>query len=264
MAELKLPTTPRKPLKETPRTVLLYGKPKCGKSTLMAELSRQKNALVIDCENGYDNLEAMVVNAKSYKDLLAIKDEIVKQEHKYDYLVIDNLSRLEDWAKPLAMKIYTQTAMGKDYGVKKKNGVVQKDKDGNPIRDWTLDVTSLPNGAGYLYQRKALDEIFHLFDGLATKTTILIGHVKEKQINKNGEDISELNVSVTGKAGDLLCSTVDAIGLIFRDSNKTKISFIGGENSLREARTPYLSGKEFVVCEKVDDKFKFSLDEVFR
>ena len=50
MSNIVLPTERRKATDYNPRLIVLYGKPKNGKSTIMASID---NNLIIDLEDGY-------------------------------------------------------------------------------------------------------------------------------------------------------------------------------------------------------------------
>ena len=109
------------------------------------------------------------------------------------------------------------------------------------------DVRTLPNGSGYLYLRQAVRKVIDMLKSLCD-TFILIAHVREKMINKDGEELSEMSIDLTGKLGDILCGEADAIGYVYRKKNETIVSFEGGENTIREARAQHLRGKKIVVA----------------
>ena len=67
---IELPTE-RRPIQQyNPRLLVLFGKPKSGKSTLMASLD---NNLIIDLEDGYKALSVMSVVAKDAYALFDVK-----------------------------------------------------------------------------------------------------------------------------------------------------------------------------------------------
>ena len=70
---LILPTEKSIPKVNNPKLLILFGKPKSGKSTLMAALD---NNLIIDLENGYQALSALVVQARSVKDFAEIANAV--------------------------------------------------------------------------------------------------------------------------------------------------------------------------------------------
>lgn len=246
--------------------MVLFGKPKSGKSSIVASLD---NNLVIDLEDGYRALEVMLLQAKTATDLFAIKNKIQSEitttgKQPYRFITIDNATRLEEMALPYAAVKYRKTQMGKDWGLKRdKEGNLMFDANNKVVIDQKADVRQLPNGAGYLYLREALKEIVYMFIPLC-ETLILICHVKDKQIRINGEEQSEMAVDLCGKMADIICGEADAIGYVYRESNKTYISFEGGSNTIREARCLHLRGKKIKVAES-DENNNLSIDmsEIF-
>lgn len=227
-----------------PKLIILFGKPKSGKSTLMASLD---NNLIIDLEDGYRALSVLKVQARSARDLfeiaMSIKAEMDnnKGQYPYRFITIDNATRLEEMSLGYAAQLYRATPMGNGWGMKKDP------QTGKLEPDPKADVRALPNGAGYLYLRQALRKIIDMFRPLCD-TLVLVAHVKDKQIRKNGEEMSEMTVDLAGKLGDIICGEADAIGYVYREGNGTFISFEGGDNSIKEARPLHLRGKKFEVA----------------
>lgn len=252
MNNIVLPTERRKATDYNPRLMVLFGKPKCGKSTLMASLD---NNLIIDLEDGYRALNVMCVQARSAQDIFQIR-YLIEEKNKengdkpfYRFITIDNATRLEEMALSYAAVLYRRTPMGANWGMKKdKMGIIIKDpKTKKSIPDPKADVRQLPNGAGYLYLRNALKEMVTMFRPLCD-TLILVCHVKDKQIKKNDEETTEMSVDMAGKTGDIICGEADAIGYVSRQGNKTIISFKGGDNNIRGSRPAHLREKEFTVA----------------
>ncbi len=228
-----------------PKFSIFYGKPKAGKSSLMASL---EGNLIIDLENGYQALSALVVQARSIKDfgeiVTAIKEEIKSTgKRPYKYITIDNATRLEELCMGYAIQLYKATNQGKNYQ--------------------GTDIRTLPNGSGYLWLRMAVKKVIDLFRDLSDHL-ILIAHTRDKQINVEGQEMSEMTLDLTGRLGDILCGEADAIGYVYRKKNETIISFEGGNNMVREARAPHLRGKNIVVAESdVDNNITFHMDRIF-
>ena len=227
---LLLQTERSKPKVNNPRFLILYGKPKSGKTTIAAELN---NNLIIDLEGGSEYLSALSIQARSINDLgnisNAIQEEINKTGKKpYKYITIDNATRLEEICMSFACTLYRQTPMGKTW-------------KGD-------DVRLLPNGSGYLYLRQAVRKVIDMFRKLCDNF-ILIGHTKDKMIDKEGQEMTEMALDLVGKLGDIICGEADAVGYIYRKKNETIISFEGGDNTVREARAPHLRGKKIVIAE---------------
>ena len=267
MSNIVLPTERRKATDYNPRLMVLFGKPKCGKSSLMASLDSN---LIIDLEDGYRALDVMCIQARSAADMFNIKAAIEQKNKEnggkpfYRFITIDNATRLEEMSLFYANALYRKTSMGQTWGyLKDKIGNLLQNANGKNIIDPKADVRLLPNGAGYLYMRKALKEMVTMFTPLCD-TLILVCHVKDKQIKKNDTETTEMLVDLAGKVGDLICGEADAIGYVSRQDNKTILSFKGGDNNIRGSRPLHLREKAFVVAESDDDgNLKVDMSEIF-
>lgn len=266
MSEIILPTERRKATDYNPRFMVIFGKPKSGKSSLMASLD---NNLIIDLEDGYRSLDVMCVQARSANDIFQIKAAVEaknKEEGKkfYRFITIDNATRLEEMSLPYAAHKYRQTSMGQYWGYKTdKAGNLLKDANGKYVIDPKADVRLLPNGAGYLYMREALKEMINMFKPLCD-TLILVCHVKDKQIKKNDVETTEMSVDLAGKTGDIICGEADAIGYVSRQGNKTLLTFKGGDNNIKGSRPLHLREKAFCVAESDEDgNLKVDMSEIF-
>lgn len=230
---------------ENPRFLIIFGKPKAGKTTLA---SRLDNNLIVDLEGGSEFLEVLAVQARSVKDLgdiaTAIREEIKQTGKKpYKYITLDNASRLEEICLSYAAQLYRATPMGKNYS-------------GN-------DVRTLPNGSGYMYLQQAVRKVIDMFRDLCDNF-ILIGHTRDKLINKEGEELSEMSLDLVGKLANIICGEADAVGYVYRKRNETHISFEGGDNSVREARAPHLRGKNIVIAESDENNdIKVYWDKIY-
>jgi len=246
--EIILPTERSEAQNYNPRLMVLFGLPKSGKSSCVASLD---NNLIIDLEDGYRALSVMKVQARNITDIFAIKAALQKKiaetgKNPYKFITIDNATRLEEMCLEYAAALYRKLPMAQNWGLK-------RDKEGNLVRvngktvpDPKADVRTLPNGSGYLYLRNALKDVIDSFQNLCD-TLILVCHVKDKQIQMNGAESTELAVDLAGKLGDIICGKADAVGFVYREKNNTIISFEGGEGHIREARPLHLRGKRFVV-----------------
>lgn len=260
MKEIELPTVRQKAQNYNPRLLVLFGRPKSGKSTAVASLDSN---LIIDLEDGYRALSVMAVQARTVSDMFAIKVALEKKiaetkKFPYRYITIDNATRLEEMCLSYAAALYRNTAMGAKWGLRRdKNGNLLL-VDGKPVPDPKADVRQLPNGAGYLYLRLALKEVILMFRPLC-ETLILVCHVKDRQVNVNNQESTEYSVDLAGKLGDIICGEADAIGFIYREKNRTMVSFTGGEGTVREARPQHLRGKQFVIGES-DENNNLTMD----
>jgi hypothetical protein len=183
-----LPTTKVKTEKVNAKRIVIYSKPKTGKTTAFAGL---ENNLILDLENGSDYVEALKVKISSLQELLDTGKAIKAAGSPYKYVTIDTVTALEEMIMPLAIKLYKATSMGKNY-------------EGD-------NISTLPNGAGYLYIRQAFFQVLDFIDTLAPHI-ILSGHIKDKVIDDKGELVMAANIDLTGKIKSLICANADAIG----------------------------------------------------
>ena len=235
-----LPTKKVKAERVNPKRLIIYSKPKTGKTTAFAGLDSN---LIFDLENGADYVEALKLKVNSLQELLDAGKAIKAGGFPYKYVTIDTVTALEDMVGPLAIKLYRQTSMGKNY-------------DGD-------NVLSLPNGAGYLYLRQAFFQVLDFIDTLAPHI-ILAGHIKDKQVDDKGEMVLAANIDLTGKIKSLICANADAIGYMFRKGNKTILSFKTSEEVTCGARPEHLRNEEIVVSEMNDKgELEFHWDKIY-
>lgn len=231
---LVLPTKPIPAVSVNPKFLILYGRPKAGKTSAVAQL---ESNLIIDLEGGSQFIDAMAVQARSVKDLGEIAQAIRAENNKvghnfYKHITIDNATRLEEICLPYAKTLYMQTPVGKNY-------------KGD-------DVRTLPNGSGYMYIRQAVRKVIDMFKDLCDEF-ILIGHVKDVQIEQNGEELSEMALDLVGKLSSIICGEADAVGYLYRKGNETHISFKGGDGTIKEARAPHLRGQDIIIATGNED-----------
>ena len=235
-----LPTKKVGPQRVNPKRLIIYSKPKTGKTSAFAGL---EDNLIIDLENGADYVEALKIQVTSLQELLDAGKAIKAAGNPYKYVTIDTVTALEDMVGPLAIKLYKNTSMGKSY-------------DGD-------NILSLPNGAGYLYLRQAFFQVLDFIDTLAPHI-ILAGHIKDKQVDDKGEMVLAANIDLTGKIKSLICANADAIGYMFRKGNKTILSFKTSEEVTCGARPEHLRNEEIVVSEMNDKgELDFHWDKIY-
>lgn len=236
---MQLPTAPVKATRISPKILVLYSLPKVGKTEQLIQLP---GCLILDGEGGTDDRDAVklsMVRTKDYYDVQKLITEEGTKRHAagkrgeelfpYRYLAIDTIDKVEEYAEISATTKYKESTIGKTFR-------------GDSVLE-------LPNGGGYYYLRNELNAVV---DALAQVTPHLIitAHVKEKLLNKGGEDIKVNDISLTGKMGSILCAKADAIGYMYRAQDKENrgqlwVSFETYESTVMGARQKYLAGKKF-------------------
>lgn len=238
MTELPKAKTPAS--RKSPKFLIVFGKPKSGKTTALSLLD---NNLIIDLEDGTDFVDALRVKPTDVKELLEVATAIKEAGKPYKYITLDTATALEDdYIMKLAIRMYKATPMGANY-------------TGD-------DLKKLPNGAGYLYIRDAFKYVIDKFTELCD-CLILVAHCNEKQIDKEGKEMYELEMDLTGKLKRVISAKADAIGYMYRKNNQTFLNFNGGGDMIIESRAEHLAGKEFMLIEKTDKGFINNWNQIF-
>lgn len=232
---ITLPTSKVPATSTNPKYLVLYGAPKAGKTSCLAQL---ENNLIIDLEGGSTFIDAMAIQCRTIQDLgeaaQAIRAKNAEVGHNfYAHITIDNATRLEDVCLSYAAQLYRQTELGKNWK--------------------GTDVTTIPRGAGYKYLRDAVKKVIDMFKELCDEF-ILVGHVKDSITEKDGEEINAKEIDLVGKLGKIICGMADAVGYVYRKGNETHISFKGGEGeTIMEARARHIAGKDVIIATGNED-----------
>ena len=191
---MKLTKEKRKAVSVNPSTLLLYGAPKVGKTTMLSQLD---DCLIIDTEKGSRIIEGYIQEVNSRDELIetliAIKES---KDVKYKYIAIDTIDKVAEWA---------------ERRVCEEEGV-------NSIAD-------LAFGKGYgLVREKVAKTISHFKE--VAEHLIIIGHRKVAYAVTEGNPIViPESLDLTGKLKNVIMAGCDAIGYVYRDDNKMLCDF---------------------------------------
>lgn len=227
---LVLPTTKVPATSTNPKYLIVYGLPKAGKTSALAQL---ENNLIIDLEGGSKFIDALAIQARTISDLgeiaQAIRAKNAEVGHNfYKRITIDNATRLEDICMSYACALYHKTELGKNW-------------KGD-------DITTLARGAGYKYLRDAVKKVIDMFKDLCDEF-ILVGHVKDSITEKDGQEVNAKEIDLVGKLGKIVCGMADAVGYVYRKDNETHISFKSqGDGTVMEARARHIAGKDVIIA----------------
>ena len=203
----------RKAVSDNPKSLLLYGAPKVGKTTALSQL---KDCLIIDTEGGANMVDGYIESVKNREELINILKE-AKEGHDYTYVAIDTIDKVADWAEKAVCLEENVTAIadlayGKGFGM---------------VRERVLNTVQV------------LKEIFPY--------VIIIGHRKWARAILDSKAIVEPeSLDLTGKLKNMLMADCDAIGYVYRDEENSKlmVSFKANEALEAGSRSPHLRGKE--------------------
>lgn len=243
-----LPTTKVAPECKSPKNLIIFSKPKIGKTSLLSTLD---NCLILDLEGGTKYLNAMKVEAKSFEELKEIGKAIKEAGNPYKYIAVDTITALEEMIVPYAEVLYSKAPMGKNWF----NPGGGKEKYGN--------ILGLPEGAGYFWTRQAFTKVIDYILTWAPYV-IFVGHVKDTMLEKAGGTFNAMDLDLTGKLKRITTSNSDAIGYLYRKGNKNILSFKTNDDISCGARPEHLRNEEIVISE-VDEngEYKTYWDKVF-
>jgi hypothetical protein len=233
--KFELPLSPIKALVKSPKELIVFSKPKVGKTTLLAGL---KNCLILDFEDGSDYVEALKIKIKTLEELKQVGKAIKEAGHPYEYVAVDTVTALEEFCIGYAEELYSKSSMGKNWYTE------GKPKYGTII--------NMPQGAGYQWLRQAYTKILDFIRGLAPKI-ILVGHVKDTILEKAGSEFNSMDLDLTGKIKRITASNSDAIGYLYRKGKQNIISFKTNDEISCGARPEHLRNQEIVLSELTDD-----------
>lgn len=224
-----------------PRNLLIYSKPKVGKTTILADLP---NCLIFELEKGgADYVESMHVEIDNLEQLIQYGHLILAKKRPYDFIAIDTITKLEEMCLPLAEKLYSESPVGQNWFTDPVKGKAKY-----------KSITNLPNGAGYAWLRLAFEQIKTFIESLAPNI-ILLGHVKDVLLDKGGAEVTALDLDLTGKLKRIVASDSDAIGYMYRKDNTNILSFKTSDDIACGARPAHLQGQRLEIS-KLDETTK--------
>jgi hypothetical protein len=126
-----LPTKKIAPSTQNPKNLVVFSKPKTGKTTLFSGLD---NCLILDLEEGSDYVDALKIKATSVADIANIGRAVIAAGKPYKYIAVDTITALQEMCVPRAEELYAKTIMGKNWYTEGKAKY--------------RTILNLPNGAG--------------------------------------------------------------------------------------------------------------------
>lgn len=243
MSDFQLPTRD-KPVKATrigPKILILYSKPKVGKTDQLVELAKMRDMLIIDTEHGTDTYDTVKINCDNMEQIMYVPQLIEQQgwvlaaagktgldKFPYTFLALDTLTQIEDMAVISATAKYKASAIGKAF-------------EGDTVLD-------LPRGLGYYYLREEVKMVVKAYAAVCPYL-IMIAHLNEKTITGKDEkgttEVKVNDISLTGKLAGIISALADGIGYMYRDKKgELRLSFETHSEATMGSRQKYLAGKD--------------------
>tara|TARA_R100000808_G_scaffold15993_1_gene36433 strand:+ start:7454 stop:8125 length:672 start_codon:yes stop_codon:yes gene_type:complete len=203
----------RKVVSTNPSTLLLYGAPKVGKTTMLSVLD---DCLIIDTEKGSRMIEGYIQEVNSREELINTLIEIKESKDvSYKYIAIDTIDKVAEWAERQVCKEEGVAAIG-----------------------------DLAFGKGYGMVREKVSRTLSAFKEVA-EHLIIIGHRKVAYAVTEGNPIViPESIDLTGKLKNVIMAGCDAIGYVYRNEDELMVSFKANDAIEAGSRCPHLKGKE--------------------
>jgi len=214
--------------------ILIYGRPKIGKSTLC---SKFPDALFLATEPGLNHLEVFKQPIRNWAEFMAACKDVAEGKHKFKTIVVDTIDALI----PL-LQTYIEEQNSVDY------------------------IGDLPHGKGWFLAtselRRVLNKLTMLPYGL-----ILVSHAKQEEIETKTAKYKRFSIDIGGKNQNAILNLMDII--LFMDSEmkdgeevgmmRTKPSLYweaGDKSKLLPESIEFPPDKPEVVYEVIKKAFK--------
>jgi hypothetical protein len=255
MSEILLPKQKVKAVSKSPNLLIIFSKPKIGKTSLFAEL---ESSLILDFEKGSQFVDAVKIEIESIDQLTEIGKQIKAEGYPYKYGIVDTMTALEELCIPYAEVLYSRKLQGKNWFKTDADGKLAKDSG----KVQYGNILNLPNGSGYGVLREAVTKVVDFIKSLFPRT-ILSCHIKDVLLEKAGSEFTSSDLDLIGKTKRILSSQSDAIGYLYRKGNENILSFATSDAVSCGARPEHLRNAEIVVSEMTEKGLITHWDRIF-
>jgi hypothetical protein len=258
---VEIPKDIRPPKGVNPNFLIIYSSPKAGKTVICSQL---KDHLILELEaGGADFIQGRVMELNKPSEfneaIASIRDSPAKV---CDYLVVDTITKTDEWSEIVGTYSYMNKVQGKKFN---------RDENGNKILHTSPEfetVHSLKEGYGYQHSRQVMvdwyDKLWELIGLGKVKHVILIAHIKDKLIEtKNGDAVESFDVNLTGKVKSIYAARVDAIGFLHRKDTKAYLNFDNDYKVVCGGRCAHLNGEILISEKQADGTIKTFWENIF-
>lgn len=247
MALINLPTAPRPAKISVPKRMLIFSKPKVGKTL---SLSKLKDCLILDFEEGTLAIEAMAYPVKKVSDVVQICKAIKDAKYPYKYIAVDTASALEELCIPVAEQQYARSPEGKNWFLADANDPTKLHPESGKAKYGSI--MHLGFGKGYSLVADVFNEVIEKLQRCAP-TLIISAHSTYSVVNnKDGSDFSSLDIQMSKKCKFAATFKADAIGYMYRKGKQNFINFTASEDVGAGGRHRYLEKEHILISEYVD------------
>lgn len=233
-----------------PRDLAIVSLPKMGKGTILGDFTTKRNAVVLDLEKGgYEYISARKLSTyssqeatrwDSYVNYTKYRRLLLDNKGKYEFLIIDGISDLDDLSDIGGTIMYMNSIIGKKFNRKGNTPDGERLEYGDP--EWK-SVLTLPDGAGYQHTRNWFVQQIELFRQISPYR-IYAAHVADKYINDKGrEEVIGAEIAITGKLKTIFAAKMTALCKMVADGNKRYLNFeVMNDSIIAGSRAPHLKG----------------------
>lgn len=270
--EVQLPDDITQVKNTNPRDLVILSIPKMGKGTILGSLTTKQNAIVLDLEKGgYEYIPARKLSTytsdqttrwESFQNYIKYRNTLLDQKGKYDYLIIDGLSDLDDLSELGGTLHYMNTIIGKKFN---RVGGVETGRKYEPYEPEFKSVLTLPDGAGYLHTRNWFMQQIDFFRQIAPYR-IYAAHITDKYIKDNGkEEIMGSEIALTGQLKRIFASKVTALAKLVADGNERYLNFeVLNDSIVAGSRAPQLKGKIIISKQDKDGVIETYWENIYK
>ena len=274
---LELPDEITKATGTSPRDLVIISIPKMGKGTILGDFTKTHNAIVLDLEKGgYEYISARKMSIytddstdkyEAFTNYIKFRNLLLSNRGKYEYLIIDGLTDLDDLSDLGGTFAYMDSVTGSSW-----NRV--KDATGKPVKggkkllygdpEWRSVIT-MGDGYGYKHTRDWFMQQIEIFKQISPYR-IYAAHVVDKYIKDNGkEEVVGSEISITGRLKTIFAAKVTSLGKMIADGTSRYINFdVLNDSIIAGSRAKYLKGKILISEMDKDGELKTYWSNIYK
>lgn len=256
--------------KAWPRDFVIISIPKMGKGTILGDLTKKKNALVLDLEKGgYEFISARKMSTypshettrwEAFQNFIKYRKALLENKGKYEFLIIDGLTDLDDLSEIGGTLAYQNSIIGKKFNRRNNDPNGEIIPFGDP--EWR-SVLTLPEGGGYNYTRQWFLQQIEFFKQISPYR-LFAAHVADKYIKDNGkEEVIGSEIQLTGKLKSIFSAKVTSLAKLVADGDERYLNFdVQNDSIIAGSRAPHLKGK-ILISKMEKDKVVTFWDNIY-
>jgi hypothetical protein len=257
LKSLVLPTEPTPATMTSPKRLVLFSKPKTGKTTIVSKLPKN---LVLDFEKGTRAVTAMKLEVTSYAMIDQICQAIVDAKKPYYFITVDTSSSLEELCLQQAEILYANSPDGEKWFLQDEHGNLHR-QSGKMIYQ---SILNLPFGKGYNLLEVAYELVLRKLEACCSRLIILAHSTTTVATNESGNEVSSLDLQMQKKTKFVTLFKADACGYLYRKGKQNWINFTPSGDVAAGGRLRHLEKEHMLISEyDADDNLITYWDKIY-